>query len=162
MVHRNAHKRFVGGGLVPLGLLVAASIGCGSGLVPAEGLVLLDGQPLAGATVTFMPQAKGRPASAVTGADGRFKAALPDGKGGLAPGEYRVVVMLVKQAVVAAGGEAAETASGGGGGPPVEYIVPQRFGNPETSGLTASLSRGATDLRFELVSTPDSRTRGGN
>jgi hypothetical protein len=154
MVRRHVHGRGVGGGIVPLVLLVTASAGCGSGLVPAEGLVLLDGQPLAGATVTFMPQAEGRPASAVTGADGRFKAALPDGKGGLAPGEYRVVVMLVKQAVLASGGEAAETASGGGG-PPVEYIVPQRFGNPETSGLTASLSRGATDLRFELVSKPE-------
>lgn len=154
MVRLDVQARGGGGRLVPMLLLVAACVGCGGGLVPAEGVVLLDGQPLAGATVTFMPQAEGRPASAVTGADGRFKAALPDGKGGLAPGEYRVVVMLVKQAVLAAGGEAAETASGGGG-PPVEYIVPQRFGNPETSGLTASLSRGATDLRFELVSTPD-------
>jgi hypothetical protein len=128
--------------------------GCGSGLVPAEGIVLLDGRPVAGATITFMPQGEGRPASARSGADGRFAASLPGAAPGLPAGDYRVVVMLLKQEVLGAGGGDAETASGGGG-PPVQYIVPKRYGDPETSGLTAPLAKGSRDLRFELTSEPD-------
>jgi hypothetical protein len=140
-----------------LASVVAGAVGlagCGSGLVPAEGIVLLDGKPVAGATITFMPQAEGRPASARSGPDGRFAASLPGGPPGVSPGDYRVVVMLLKQEVLGAGGGDAETASGGGG-PPVEYLVPRRYGDPETSGLTAALAKGSRDLRFELTSEPD-------
>lgn len=133
-------------------VLVAISAGCGNGLVPAEGLVLLDGSPVVGATVTFIPQGPGRPASARTGPDGRFVASLPAGAPGVPPGDYRVVVMLLKQqSPNAAGGADADTASGEGG-PPVEYLVPKRYSDPETSGLSAALARGARDLSFELSS----------
>jgi len=151
--HRSK-RSIVVGWLCAAAIGIIAASGCGNGLVPAEGVVLLDGQPIAGATVTLMPQGAGRPASAVTGPDGRFSASLPDAKQGVPPGDYRVAVMLVRQEVLKPSGTGDET-SGAGGGPPVEYVVPRRYGNPETSGLTASLPGGGDGLRFELDSKPD-------
>lgn len=83
-------------------LLVALALGgCGTSepklppLTEAEGVVLLGGQPLPNASVTFNPTAAGLPAgaaaTAVTDANGRFKLAV-GGKPGAVPGEAIVTV----------------------------------------------------------------------
>lgn len=56
-----------------------------------EGRVTLDGEPLAGATVLFVPQA-GRPASGVTDADGRYVLEYEPGKRGAPVGTCRVQI----------------------------------------------------------------------
>jgi hypothetical protein len=72
--------------------------GCGQaglkGLVPCSGVVLKDGQPVAGVTVTFSPvstdaQAKG--ASAETDKNGKFQAGTLQWNG-ILPGQYRVTL----------------------------------------------------------------------
>jgi hypothetical protein len=88
------------GGAVGWQLVAAALAGCrssdsGPPLVPAEGVVLLDGKPLSGADVMFEPRGTtpGQALFARTGAEGRFELGTPDGKRkGAAVGEYHVVI----------------------------------------------------------------------
>lgn len=78
-------------GVLTAALLVGAA-GCGGGLVPVTGLVTLDGEPVAGALVLFVPEEdRGRPAQGVTAADGTFS--LSTGmEPGAARGAYKVLV----------------------------------------------------------------------
>jgi hypothetical protein len=85
--------------------LVVIIAGCnrapsGPPLVPAEGVVALDGKPLAAADVMFIPQGEtpGQAAVARTGADGKFQLLSADRKQkGAAVGNYKVIVSkLVK------------------------------------------------------------------
>lgn len=82
-------------------LVGAGLVGCSKsrleGLVPAEGVVTLNGEPVSGATVMFAPKkldptrSKGS-AQAVTDADGKFKMTTLDPGDGVFPGEYYVTV----------------------------------------------------------------------
>ena len=67
----------------------------GPPLAPVEGIVLLDGQPLGGATLLFQPQGDtpGQGGTARTGADGRFTLTAFDlGAKGVPAGSYRVTI----------------------------------------------------------------------
>jgi hypothetical protein len=80
-----------------LSAAVLAGAGCGGGVKPVkvQGVVTLDGNALSGATVTFAPlQQGGRPAGAVTGADGKFWLTTFHTGDGALPGEYKVTVQL--------------------------------------------------------------------
>jgi hypothetical protein len=74
-------------------VLLGAMSGCGgSKLVPVEGIVNLDGKPLAGATVVFLPDgAPGRPAQSMTAGDGRFRLSTVSEQGA-EPGNYKVTI----------------------------------------------------------------------
>ncbi|GIW99923.1 MAG: hypothetical protein KatS3mg111_3256 [Pirellulaceae bacterium] len=84
--------------LVPVLVLMGLS-GCGGDklpTVPVSGVVTLDGKPLEGATVTFVPQSPGaRTASALTGSDGRFVLTTVKGGDGAVPGTYAVTIKKV-------------------------------------------------------------------
>jgi hypothetical protein len=55
------------------GLPVISLAGCGNnGRAPVHGRVALDGQPLAGAGITFRPEGGGRESTAVTNDDGQY------------------------------------------------------------------------------------------
>ena len=77
------------------GVLVAG-LGCGvSGDKPVstEGLVTLDGKPVAGAAVAFHPQwDEGRAATGLTGDDGVFQLQTYVSADGALPGDYKVTV----------------------------------------------------------------------
>jgi hypothetical protein len=85
-------KRWSWRALVPLMLALTAT-GCGP-TNTVKGRVLLDGQPVAGATVLFMPDAEGqgRPASATTDNDGFFQLTTNRRGDGALPGAYRIVI----------------------------------------------------------------------
>jgi hypothetical protein len=69
--------------------------GCGgNGPHAVQGVVLLDGAPLDGASVTFQPEGAGQPAIGQTAADGTFKLSTVDGTGAM-PGSYRVLLSKV-------------------------------------------------------------------
>jgi len=75
--------------------LAALLAGCdGSGVTPVRGTVTIDGAPLAGATVTFVPDetTKGTLGYGFTGEDGRFEVSSAQGKSGLRAGTYRVTI----------------------------------------------------------------------
>lgn len=80
-------------------LLVAPLLlaGCGEGgpvLVPVSGTVTLNGKPLEGAELTFVPDPTNTqvtPGADVTGPEGNYKA-MYQARSGLAVGKYKVIV----------------------------------------------------------------------
>jgi hypothetical protein len=82
-----------------LGLLLSpvllASAGCGNqNLSKVDGVVTLDGVPLSGATVSFMPVEQGRSASGLTDGNGYFRLSTFRTDDGALAGDYRVIVVV--------------------------------------------------------------------
>ena len=82
------------------GLCVILLSGCGRGdpselpVVPVSGVVLVDGEPMENLVITLDPQMKlGRPASAVSGPQGKFTIETPGRGPGAAVGKFRVSVV---------------------------------------------------------------------
>ena len=81
-------------GLVALAL-AAFLVGCGGGPRPVKvtGTVTLNGEPVEGATVQFVPVKEGgRPATGLTKADGGFSLTTVENYDGALPGDYKVVI----------------------------------------------------------------------
>ena len=74
-------------------ILAFAVVGCGgSRTSPVSGVVLLDGKPLAGASVQFIPQGTGRDATGETDSSGQFAMSTFQARDGVIPGTYKVVI----------------------------------------------------------------------
>lgn len=153
---------FLTSGVLPL-------LGCGSGpgdLNPVSGVVTLDGEPLAGATVNFSPtsDSTGRPAVGTTNDQGVYE--LTDMQHsqagpGVAAGEYRVSITKTS------GGNRSmpdehdpdnpdneglpdPTA---GGAAAVKSLVPDKYTDRSSSGLIATIESGKNEnVDFELTS----------
>ncbi len=134
--------------LVGLVLVVA---GCGgSKVAPVSGRVLLDGKPLAGASVNFLPDTKekepGPGSVGKTDADGKFTLQLQTGSGnGAIIGKHRVRI----------------TAFEGGDEPPSSNpneqffrkpLVPERYSGNNTELTFEVPAGGTTEAIFELKS----------
>jgi len=119
--------------------LLATAAGCGPsrpGLLPAEGVVTLDGKPLAEASVVFQPAAGGRPATGVTDADGRFKVGTFRPRDGALPGTHVVTVAR----------------SEGTSPSDMRWISPKVYSLADQSGLSATVAPGSTKFIFDLSS----------
>jgi hypothetical protein len=132
--------------------------GCGrSGPAVAyvEGVVLLDGEPVAGASVGFTPVSAGQPALGKTDAAGVFHLTTVRGgarDGGAVVGEYAVTITKwrnrmegITEPNPALEAEIAQL--------PPDYIVPKAYGEKATSGLKATVKPGRNagpEFRFEL------------
>jgi hypothetical protein len=86
---------------IPFLLLVAglaALAGCGTKTHIVEGTVTLDGAPVDGATIVFMPEGgQGQQGVGITDAAGKFQLNNSSSKdGGLPAGTYKVLVTKVK------------------------------------------------------------------
>lgn len=122
-------------------------VGCGDGegLVPAEGTVTLDGTPLPGAKVDFVPQsAEGIPATAETNAEGKFEIRTPQGKRGTKPGSYKVVVTKKNLPPGYNPDQGAYDPN------ELKELVPLPYSDPEKTTLTATVEPGKT-LDFALT-----------
>jgi hypothetical protein len=74
-------------------VLAAVGCGAGSGPVPVRGVVKLDGQPVANASVVFIPETSGgREAYGSTDANGAFRLTTTKPDDGALPGKYKVVI----------------------------------------------------------------------
>jgi hypothetical protein len=122
------------------GLVLVA--GCGQGLpvVPASGVVMLDGAPLANVTVMTQPIATDSPnpgpgSFGRTDAEGRFDLELvkPEVRGAII-GEHRVMIMQVGEAKAAVAGKWPTSFSDGS----LRIQVPKEG----TKELRVELSRG--------------------
>lgn len=144
--------------------------GCGGGeeerytLVPVKGKILLDGKPLGGVTVSFMPNTSNKPPTDggdITGTDGTFSAKYRN-RSGLAPGKYKVVVSQPGSGPGGAGrlpsestaspymAKLATESAAKGSGP---KSAPWRYGNADSTPLEHDVSsKGDTDLEFDLKS----------
>src|SRR5262249_6170903 len=75
--------------------MLLVSAGCGNAnLSKVEGVVTLDGAPLSGATVSFMPVGDGRAASGLTDGDGYFRLTTFRTDDGALAGNYKVIVVF--------------------------------------------------------------------
>jgi hypothetical protein len=124
-------------------VLALAAAGCGGSgggppLGKVSGVVTLDGQPLADATVTFTP-AVGRPSQGVTGSDGRYTLAYTADQQGAMVGEH--VVRISTEGYVERTGGAVEQ---------MKERVPLQYNAQST--LTATVKAGTNDLPFQLQS----------
>lgn len=117
--------------LAVCGMLLAVGFtGCGRGgpqLVDVSGIVRWQGRPVPVGVVTLVPEDGSgglRPAAGMIDASGRYRLVAVPGQPGVLPGRYRVAVR-------------ASTGSPDEGG--VSWLVPQRFADPVTSGLSIDI-----------------------
>jgi hypothetical protein len=137
--------------LVSLGLA-----GCGSRLTPVHGRVTYRGQPLADATVVFIPL-HGQLANGVTDATGQF--ALKTGEqSGAAAGRYQITVTKYSQQ--ASGSRAkredikkAKDYQGGKVLVPPKSDIPERYGDPKRSGLIVEVTGDPAQEPLEFALT---------
>ena len=142
-------------------LFATAVCGCGRrgpAVEMVEGVVLLDGDPVEGATICFSPAESGGkgeaglPAAGRTGAGGTFRLNAIGGArsgAGTKVGEYVVTVM--KQ-------ESDPLPEPDPNAPPtiveirVRELLPKAYRLPATSPLKATVKKGMNTYRFELSS----------
>lgn len=125
--------------LIPLGLALS---GCGPDYpetVPVSGTVTLGGQPVTGASIVFTPEA-GDQATATTDSSGQFQLSTYRLADGAAPGHYRVTV--------------AKTTVEPGEEEKVVFLVPKKYGNPDTSGLECDVQLEMGPVQFDLQPEP--------
>lgn len=128
-------------------------------LVPAGGRISVGGQPLADATVSFVPVEGGAGtvgATAFTAADGRFKAITPLPNTdvsrcvGLIPGRYRVVLRKLAMpngTPVPTDIDESEALARG-----ARNALPSRYGTAEHTPLTVDVPAGGSeDLDLEVT-----------
>lgn len=129
--------------LLRVGLLLAAVGGCGprATLVPVRGRVVVDGKPLANGSVMFQPTV-GPAARGQIGADGGFELGTYRDGDGVRPGQATVRVTSVVQVDVAPDQER----------PPGKSIIPLRYADFGTSGITVDVAAGMQPVTIELSS----------
>ncbi len=144
-------------------ILVVATLGltgCGGGdghprRVHAGGTVTYNDDPVADAQVVFRV-AGGHAATAVTDEDGQFTLSTFGQQDGAIPGEHTAtVIKMAKVAIDDSASDpsnsdtmeeavaAAEQDTGAGDAPTGKSLIPDRYGNPETSGLKFTVSESA-------------------
>jgi hypothetical protein len=140
--------------LVLLMVLITLTAGCGNStsIVPAEGVVRLDGLPLKGVEVWFVPTGDYGPdytARAVTDESGRFRLTCK-GKPGAVVGESQVVVLEGPLPANLQGPSAREERAkflAALGGRP----LPPKYGNLSETPLTATVSAEQREYVFDLT-----------
>jgi hypothetical protein len=131
--------------LVAVALTVA---GCGkksSRQVPVVGTVTLDGDPVGGALVVFMPteDSPGQGGFARTGPDGKFEIKHELNGPGLVPGTYKVTV-----------GGSPPMMDGQSGEPVPSKKVPGRYGDPMSTPLTHIKVEPGKSIDLAIASDP--------
>jgi hypothetical protein len=114
--------------------------------VDVTGTISMNGSPVEGANVIFHPldgAANALASQATTDADGRFELQTHTGAGkykpGIVRGKYAVAVTKLDTAAIAS------TLA------PPRSVLPKKYSNPATSGLSADVGAGAeNDFPFSL------------
>lgn len=125
--------------------LLSLLIGCSSGqdqwtksrpkVVLVQGTVLYKGAPLADATITFTNKETATTAYARSGADGKFSLTTFNNGDGAAPGKQDVSIRKVLLIDKAKKGTDTGASSEIPPLPEERWLIPQKYGNPDTSGL---------------------------
>ena len=131
--------------------------GCGhSGpkLIPVSGKVIKAGKGVAGAGVLFTPDS-GRPAEAITEADGSFVLrTLVPGDGAL-PGMHKVTVHLKKMATVAANADGLESGfvdmSIEANQPKEQWIVPEKYSELNSTDLKVEVKPDMQPVTLDVT-----------
>ncbi|MBQ6828682.1 MAG: carboxypeptidase regulatory-like domain-containing protein [Thermoguttaceae bacterium] len=140
--------------------------GCGAdtGHRKTTGVVTVDGEPIEGATLVFVPAAQGgESGSAITDAKGAYSTVSGSVGEGLKPGDYKVTISKREQVVDEdmAAYEAGEitydelqerkSKQGLSGGAPVgESLVPEIYSSAADTPLTVTVTDDASKNKFDF------------
>lgn len=148
------------GAVAALLVLSAGVGGCGNSdhpdVAPVYGLVTYQGDPVKGATVTFRPKEGGKPATAVTDEQGRYRLSTFGDQDGAIIGEHSATVLLFEsQEADSAPMSMEEAAEATKQGKPAaakaaKSKLPARYSRPDSSGLTYSVVSGDNEFDIEL------------
>lgn len=133
----------------PFLLLLTAVLGCGNGggddlpdVVPVKGTVTLNGEPLPGASVTFMGE--GRPCYGATDDNGTFIIKDMNGREGCPVGKYKVTISKYAKPDGSPLGDNPEEAAQG-----VEHL-PAIYSSADKTILSATVPEGGKTFDFQL------------
>lgn len=158
------------GWFVLLAMGIALGLGCpqtaeGPATYAVTGTVTQGGQPVEGATVTFVPTSGGESASGITDASGNYTLATFKAGDGAVPGQYGVKIVKYEGAETqaSAGGGGPEGAEGTGPEMPSDYegaaesseeasanLLPSQYESPDSSGLTATVTNDPSKNVFDF------------
>ncbi|MDR0335845.1 MAG: carboxypeptidase-like regulatory domain-containing protein [Planctomycetaceae bacterium] len=142
-------------------LLLLFFSGCSDGtsfrVETVEGTVTLDGTPVEGATLTFVPSVSniGKSAYARTNSQGFFRlTAIQGGQSGAGTviGNYLVAISKDTPVREPTEKELADQERGIAFEIPITHIIPTKYNNAQTSGLTAEVIKGKNVFNFNLKS----------
>lgn len=144
------------------GLLIVFAAGCAPRTAKVSGKVTLDGKPLAGAIVNFIPLANKDnleapdSSSGTTDQNGEFTLEDSKGASGAVVGKHKVIISCIKNAPPPpiddkdVTGDERHATPRKGGGPPVKDLVPAKYNT--NSILTFDVPSGGTDsANFDLT-----------
>ena len=121
--------------------------------MPVDGVVRLDGKPLPGAVVAFLPSedGKGTLTQGETGEDGTYELLYMAQPGGTAPGRYKVIVSYV----VAPDGTPQGLGPRSSMTPPESFhkakeLLPAKYSDPTRSELRAVVPDGGGTFDHDL------------
>lgn len=151
--------RRVGKILPPLAAIIVLS-GCGEGgdkwtearpeTFPTAGTVTFKDQPVEGATVVFTPVGHENGAVGLTDAEGRFELRTFEPNDGAVAGDYKVAIRKVE--VISSGADEPPATPDPTPEPLKERsLLPERYGNAASSGLTKTVEEGENQFAFELT-----------
>lgn len=142
------------------GLLCVVVVGCTAQpqgrleTAPVSVTVKYNGTPVDEAVITFSNQADSPPAYGVTNADGIATLSTFDPDDGAILGEHSVAIL--KQEIDSGKQDAPQESedyvpSPGASPPPViKDLIPKKFSQATTSGLTANVKQGGNEFTFDL------------
>jgi hypothetical protein len=144
---------------LPFGFVVFSTlllaVGCdsstrnpGVAVYPTKVTVTYKGAPVEGALVAFSSAEGQRSAVGKTNAQGVAQLTTFDAADGAVPGEHRVMITKDEVEVLK---EADPNDPTSQAVTKVNHLLPQRYGNPRTSGLTATVAEGDNSFTFELT-----------
>ena len=145
-------SRFISRTLVLLSLLAA---GCNSNslpnLVPVSGTVLLDGKPMPQGTIGFVPvDPTGEVASSPI-VNGKFQMVTTASSRGVVSGAYHIIISS-HEPVALPDPSVPFQLDPNNLPPPPKSLIPEKYGNPKTSGLVTTVAPNMPPLLFELES----------
>lgn len=133
-------------------------LGCSDqGMLPVEGTITLDGEPLAGAAISFVPAEGGRPSSGQTDDQGHFTLASYTANDGVPPGEYKVTVVKLdarrqaQAAPVEEGSEEGEKLMGNTE-QAVKFLTPMKYSTSATTDLRVEVTANMEPVQIDLKS----------
>lgn len=127
--------------IILLAIAFLPLLGCGgsSDVGRVEGVITLDGQPVADATVEFAPEGEGRPSTGMTDSTGHYELAYTATEMGAKVGKHSVAITT--------GGMKPDA---NGNLTEVPETIPEKYNTK--SELTVEVTPGKNTLDFELKS----------
>src|SRR5262245_689213 len=128
---------------------------------PVSGTVTMKGQPLAAATVVFVPAdgATQEPATGITDAEGKFKLSTFLADDGAQAGDYRIKVSKFdikkptkeeQDKYVSVEEEQKMQFPDDKPTPPLKNILPTKYANEASSGFTHTVTKGKNTVEIKL------------